>query len=274
MVRKVIIVISVLLLAGCSPSSKQKKVAARPAAKNPAPAPDPSLLNPGTTDSGINSSGTNEAPPVDQVQPRKVGPHRQIPPDDRRQQDDQAQQAPSGAEAPDSGVTAVPKTSNPPPPADEVSPAAPRQQKKVEAETPPPQPPKTAPPESILFPPPTGTDAVRINTINGDAQSTHPREIDVRPDDVVSLSADRFLVAQGNQPAGLPESSFTWNTNLPDDQCDPGRDENCLTHSNFQTSDQGVNYYVPVDMPERAELKVRLAGTRRTFRYRHSSQCR
>lgn len=99
---------------------------------------------------------------------------------------------------------------------------------------------------------------VRITSIDGTYNPTHPRDLYVHPGDVIIMGADLFVAANGFQPARLPVEAFLWSSTLSNaDFCDASRMGDCLLHSDFQVTDYGVAYYVPYNMPQIIQLSVR-----------------
>ncbi len=110
--------------------------------------------------------------------------------------------------------------------------------------------------------PPTGGEGgvVQVIAANGEmAPSGRVGELAVMPGQVVSLCADQVSKdAQGGPSyAYRPVQDFLWVANDQEgDSCDPNED--CKAHSNFETTDYGVNYYVPWSAPAHIRLSVRL----------------
>lgn len=99
---------------------------------------------------------------------------------------------------------------------------------------------------------------VRIVAVDGRLDpSGQIREVQVQPGQVVSLTADEIW----RDAAGSPEyayrdvEDFLWESSVsPGDRCDPATD--CRAVSNFEVTEFGVNYYVPLDPPSRITLTV------------------
>jgi hypothetical protein len=107
-------------------------------------------------------------------------------------------------------------------------------------------------------------DLVRITSINGNYDPNRPDSVDVRPGDVVQLSADVFTVdASGSNydPQNRPLEDFIWSSDArAQDACDPQQAQDCLAQSHFEVTDYGVNFYVPTDAGQQITLSVQYRG--------------
>ncbi len=107
-------------------------------------------------------------------------------------------------------------------------------------------------------------DYVRITSVNDNYDANHENTIDVRPGDVVSLSAD--VLSDDGTAQGRQLEDFYWaaDDTAPGgglDECDASQGDNCLGVTNFELNDYGVSFYVPSDF----------AGTQITIRVRSLS---
>ena len=92
-------------------------------------------------------------------------------------------------------------------------------------------------------------DLVRISSINGDYEAAHADQIDVKPGDVVQLSADVFTDNGDGTFAAQSKAAedFTWTADdSATDQCDASQGATCLNSTN---SSQRLrrSFYVPYD---------------------------
>ncbi|MGK5081773.1 DUF6600 domain-containing protein [Bdellovibrionota bacterium FG-1] len=109
-------------------------------------------------------------------------------------------------------------------------------------------------------------DMVRITSVNGTYDSNHESVIDVRPGDVVTLSADLFTDNYSGTytPQNRFVEDFTWYADdaAPQggvDECDASQNQNqsCLSTSNFEVNNYGVSFYVPYTLGASTTLTVR-----------------
>ncbi len=104
---------------------------------------------------------------------------------------------------------------------------------------------------------PASAQEVRIISVDGQlVRDGRAGPVKVLPGQVVSLTADEVYQDRGQQEyAYRPIEDFSWRADdVPDDVCDPEQD--CRAVSNFETTDYGVNYYVPRNAPRRIEIVV------------------
>lgn len=106
---------------------------------------------------------------------------------------------------------------------------------------------------------PAVAQSVRIIAIDGQLDATgQTREILVQPGQTVSLVADEvWYDASGSMEYAYREvSDFIWTSNVaPGDRCDASTQ--CGSVSNFETTEYGVNFYVPWNLPSRVVISVR-----------------
>lgn len=117
-------------------------------------------------------------------------------------------------------------------------------------------------------------DITRISSINGglngDDGTRHPSQIEVRPGEVIQLSADLFWEIERGLEAELVAQNraveeFIWSANdRADDRCDAQSLSNCLDHSQFQVTNYGVNFYVPYGMGRDLTISVEHRHNRTT----------
>jgi hypothetical protein len=97
---------------------------------------------------------------------------------------------------------------------------------------------------------PASADIVRISSINGDYEAAHSEQIDVKPGDVVQLSADVFT--ENGDGSYTPQEkfveNFVWSADDAEtDRCDAALGAECLGPTNFEVNEHGVAFYVPYD---------------------------
>ena len=94
----------------------------------------------------------------------------------------------------------------------------------------------------------------KITSLNGDYDPNHAAEIYVHPGDMITLTADLLDPNNGFQAMGDSVEDFVWSSGS--NECDAADDGDCLLHSNFQTTDYGVTYYVPYTLGEFFNLRL------------------
>jgi len=106
---------------------------------------------------------------------------------------------------------------------------------------------------------------VRISKING--KKINPNQytqiMDVYPGDLIVLSADLFVrdyYSGDLQAVNEPGANFIWDAkgspNYYSEECDAIEKSSCLDHSNFESFDDEVFYYVPYDMDQNITISV------------------
>ena len=92
-------------------------------------------------------------------------------------------------------------------------------------------------------------DIVRISSVNGDYEAAHADQIDVKPGDVVQLSADVFTDNGDGTfaPQNKDVADFVWAAgDSTTDRCDASQGAACLGPSNFEVNDYGVSFLRPL----------------------------
>jgi hypothetical protein len=103
---------------------------------------------------------------------------------------------------------------------------------------------------------------VRITAVNGEPTSGPLTPLSVRPNDVITLSADVLTHGGGcRRQNGCAQNryieEFTWKADdRPGDECHPDAQKDCLSVSSFQLNDYGVSFYVPQNMGPELRITV------------------
>jgi hypothetical protein len=100
-------------------------------------------------------------------------------------------------------------------------------------------------------------DVVRIVSVNGIYDPNHAESLSVQPGDMVTLSADLLDPNNNYSAEGQPIEDFNWSADdSQSDACTGGANVDCLSTSNFELTDYGVNFYVPYTMGQQITISV------------------